>query len=299
MTYKELVIPDYLKEMMVSSEQDASNLIGGMSSVPRLSLRGKKFRFIEAGDEVHAQHDPINVIILGVSPPTPRLMSKTFYIEKYNPDDTAPPDCSSLDGIHPDTWVNTPQANTCAVCPKNKWGSATSEMTGKKTKACKDSKRLYVLRVDKGIDIKEDTIYILTVTVSSLKYISEYGKFLSEHKLPMAAVITKVTMDDDSDYPKISFDLAGIMKEVQGKTSMERAGKQEWVEMQQLDGPAPRPQLTGPNTNEGLADNSVVSEPVNTKVIVEQSTNEVSTNEPVEEAHQGNPSDIDDILGSW
>ncbi|HEA64715.1 MAG TPA: hypothetical protein ENI02_01050 [Candidatus Aminicenantes bacterium] len=53
------------------------------------------------------------------------------------------PDCSSLDGIAPNMESDKVQAEKCAGCPRNQWGS--DERKEGKGKACKNMKRLYII----------------------------------------------------------------------------------------------------------------------------------------------------------
>lgn len=214
-----VVLPDYLKSLTGESDKAASMVsVGG--SIPRISIKGRQFRFIEEGEEVEKTADPINIIILGVEPENG--MAKTFYLDGYQPGSTDPPDCSSWNGVRPDSWCNSPQSDTCMKCPQNVWGSAKS-MAGKKAKACKDSKRLIVVKAE---DI-EGTIYVFNVTVASLKALSVYGKFLMQNKVPMAAAVTQIEFID-SEFPQVQFNFAGILKKAAGMTSMGRAETKEW-----------------------------------------------------------------------
>jgi len=225
MSDKPLVIPDYLKAIIAEQETpDSSQLVSTTGSVPRISLKGQKFRFIEEGEEVAVDPGPILMIILGAQPE--HGMAKTYYKDGYTPGSTAPPDCSSSDGVQPDSWVSNPVSPKCTGCPMNAWGSAMSMDKKKKAKACRDSKRLMVVRPN---EVKEGTIYILNVTVSSLKNLSEFGKELATNKLPMAAVVTRLTMAGDSDFPVVEFSIAGILNEKVGPVSLERSAKREWV----------------------------------------------------------------------
>jgi hypothetical protein len=202
-----------------SSKLIASNDI----SLPRISIRGRQFRFIENGEEIAKQTDPINVVILGVVPENG--MCRTFYIDGYQPGSTDPPDCSSWYGIKPDPWCNSPQSEICAKCPQAVWGSAVS-MSGKKAKACKDSKRLMLINAN---DIKntKSNIYIFNVTIASLKALSSYGRFLISNNLPMAAVITQIEFVD-SEFPQVRFEFKGILSETLGLRMLERSSKKEW-----------------------------------------------------------------------
>lgn len=221
---KDLAIPDWLQSKLQEGtvSSDADQLISTISSVPRISLKGKQFRFVENGETIHKEHDKIHVVILGVQPE--HGMAKTYYEGQYEPGDSSPPDCSSFDGVRPDSWVNSPQSDTCAICPNNKWGSAKA-MSGKKAKACRDSKRLMVVNA-KNID--KGTIYIFNVTVSSLKALSEFGKSLAKQGIPLEAVITTIIMDEDSDFPKVDFQAAGVLNEAQGTLAITRASTKEW-----------------------------------------------------------------------
>ena len=219
-------LPEYLKKLV--EEQggvDSGQLVSSTGSVPRISLKGKKFRFLVDGEEVKKTAEPITVVILGVQPE--HGMAKTFYKGKYNPNDSGPPECSSENGIRPDSWVSEPQSSSCSTCEQNVWGSATA-MSGKKAKACRDSKRLWVVEPD---EIEGGKLYILNITISSLKAVSEYGKTLISNQLPMAAVMTKVTIDEESDFPMMTFELAGVLEEKDGLLSLARSSEKEWVQV--------------------------------------------------------------------
>jgi hypothetical protein len=219
---QKIELPDYLKNMMDDSAKD---MVTSGTSAPRISLRGQKFRFKVDGNEEEVTSDPINIIILGVIPES--HMAKTFYISGYVPGSTDPPDCSSFFGEVPDTWVSSPQSTFCRDCGHQVWGSAKS-MSGGKSKACKDSKRLVVI---KAADAKqEDPVkYLINITIASLKALSAYGKFLIDNKLPMAACITQVYFID-SDFPQVEFKFLGVLNEAVGKPLLMLSSKKEWME---------------------------------------------------------------------
>lgn len=217
MEIEKIELPDYLKDMV--GVIDAKSMVTQASSIPRISIRGRQFRFIIDGEEISKQTEPINVIILGVEPENG--MAKTYYASGYTSGSSDPPNCSSWNGLRPDSWADNPQANFCAKCPNNIWGSAKS-LSGKKAKACKDSKRLIV------INPKEDKIaYVFNVTIASLKALTEYGKFLIGNKLPFSAVITQIAFVD-SEFPQVEFNFGGVLKEKMGKKMLKRSSKKEW-----------------------------------------------------------------------
>lgn len=221
----EVKLPDYLKDLV---DDTASSMVSNTGGAPRISIRGRMFRFIKDGSEEEQTTDPINVIIAGVVPD--KGMAKTWYESGYQPGSTDPPDCSSFLGIRPDDWVDKPQADLCVNCPQNKWGSAVS-MKGGKAKACKDSKRLMLIRAEE-LKVEVPTIYIFNVTIASLKALSEYGKFLLSNKVPMAAAITQLSFVD-SEFPQVNFEFAQVLNEEFGKKTLRIANDKEW--MQGLD----------------------------------------------------------------
>lgn len=219
----EMAIPEHLKRYMTSSSAstDADSMASASISRPRISLRGRKFRIIEGGEEIRRPADELLCVILAVEPGS-GLMQKTFYAKGYVSGDSSPPDCSSANGIQPDPWVNNPVSNACKSCPKNVFGSATSN-NGKKTKACKDSKCLWIALPD---DI-EGTVFALNVPVTSLKAMSEYGGMLKANGVPTAAVITRLTMKD-SEFPELIFEFAGVLEEKTLEIAMDRNERRNW-----------------------------------------------------------------------
>lgn len=265
-------IPDYLKSMITEGPTGQELITSAGQAMPRISLKGSQFRFNKDGEEVFKTPNPIDVVIIGVQPESG--MAKTFYIDGYKPGDTSPPDCSSLDGVRPDSWVSNPQSPNCASCQYNKWGSATSQ-TGKKAKACKDSKRL-LLTVPK--DPENGTLYMLNVTVSSLKALSEYGKFLVANHLPISSVITRISMVD-ADFPQISFEFKEILGEEKCKAAIARNQKKEWID------DFTEHSLAGPDNHESLPAPQQQAAPTEEKVV---------NAEPEKVA-----SNSDDILSEW
>jgi hypothetical protein len=226
-TKNEMAIPEHLKAVMAQqaeagSNADADSLASASVSIPRISLKGKKFRFIEGGEEI-SKHDSIKVVILGVEPEAGRMI-KTYYEGAYNPSDNAPPTCSSSDGVAPDLWVQDPQAERCSSCPKNVFGSATST-TGKKAKACRDAKRIWVTEPEKV----KGTVFGLNIPVTSLRALSDYGNFIRKNNFPLAGVITELSMDEDAEFPQVLFAHAGFLNEAQFNQAFERNQTKDWL----------------------------------------------------------------------
>jgi hypothetical protein len=225
---KEIAVPDYLKRMMAGGEvQDTtSQMLSDAGGVPRLTTKGKTFRFKEGEEEVKAG-DSVNVVIIGINPQVG--LAHTFYKDAYNPNSNEPPDCSSQNGATPDPWISNPQNDKCATCPNQVWGSAKS-MSGGKAKACRDSRQLLVARAqDFGEDPNKATLYLMQVTVNSLRNFSNYGKELAAAGFPGPQfVVTKLLMDEESSVPMVHFEIVGPLNEELGKASWKRSEAREW-----------------------------------------------------------------------
>lgn len=226
----EVAIPDYLKAMMAdgSVQDQTATMQSDSGGVPRLTTKGKRFRFKEGEEENVVQEDHVDVVIVGMNPEVG--LAHTFYKDAYNPNSSEPPDCSSQNGVTPDGWIAAPQSDTCAGCPNQIWGSAKS-MSGGKAKACRDSRQLMVARAkDFSEDPNSATLYLMQVTVNSLRAFSNFGKELAAAGYPSPQfVITRITMDDESSVPKIDFSILGPLNETMGKASWDRSQKKEWV----------------------------------------------------------------------
>lgn len=271
------VVPDYLKKFMAQAPSaEADSLATASMSVPRISLRGRTFRFIEGGEERLKQNDAIHVVILGVEPEPGRFI-KTYYEGVYASGDSAPPTCASSDGVKPDPWVTSVQSQFCATCSKNQFGSATSR-TGKKTKACRDSKRIWVVKPD---DI-EGIVYGLNVPVTSLKSLAEFGTAVKSMNVPLSTILVEVGMTD-AEFPLLTFKLAGFLDEQYGIKAMERNESKDWMGSRPT-GPAlaaPTPQVALPNNTQ------------------QQTAQPVAQPQQTVQQQKTDGDSVDDILGQW
>lgn len=234
---KEIQVPDYLKSMMDEGavQDSTAQLMAATGGVPRLTTRGKTFRFKEGEDEEKSGQS-VDVIIVGTHPTNG--LSHTFYKESYSNDSNSPPDCSSMNGVTPDPWITEPYSDRCATCPNQAWGSAKS-MSGGKAKACRDSKQLYVAKAsDFAKDPEQATLYLFQVTVNSLKALTNYGKQLAQIGIPGPQfVITRMSFDEEASVPKVEFECLGALNEKLGKASYARSEKKEWDAISKLPPP--------------------------------------------------------------
>lgn len=221
---------------------DVASLATAQNSTPRLSLRGKVFRFMNGQEEVKKSRDPVKVFIVGVEP-GPGKFTKTFYKDPYAGNDSAgsPPDCSSADGVVPDPWIQAPVSPQCGNCPKNMFGSATSRR-GKPSKACHDSKRLMIALDSDPMG----TLFLSQIPVTSLKPLASYGTELAGMGVETWMVVTELSMDDEAEFPELRFKHVGFIDESMMTDMKARAEKREWAQNRQLmigNGQPQRPAL--------------------------------------------------------
>lgn len=260
-------VPDYLKKYVMTPDQvgDADSAAAASMSVPRVSLRAKKFRWMELGEEVKAEAESF-CVILAVEP-FGQKMVKTYYEGEYNPGDTTPPTCSSSDGIRPDSWVTTPQNAVCSGCRHNVFGSATSRK-GKPAKACRDSKRLWITPPE----ALEGTVYGLQVPVTSLGNLSELGVKIKATGLPMSAAVVKMSMEEEESYPIIKFDVAGWLHEQFVPIALDRNVKKDWAGALKHENPP----VTAAIQDKGVAGTLAAPQQANTSAPQPQSQPEPS-----------------------
>lgn len=199
---------------------------GGINSggFTRITIGGGKFH-LDQGDEKTLIRDPhypdaeiplmdLAVVIISANPD----LSKLYYEKGGGEDDEqvvvagAAPDCSSEDGITPDQGVKIRQADHCATCPQNAWGSRVSKNTGKPVKACRDQKSLVVLPLS-DLETFEPTQFV--ITPSALKDWREYVKELSKRGIELNTVATHFRFDTTVTYPKVTFHFGGFLTEEQ------------------------------------------------------------------------------------
>ena len=195
-------LPAYLQSAEVG---DIDGLITSGPSITRLSIKGSKFRLRRGDEEKLLKLLEMEVIIVAFMP-LGGVPAKTFYETKYVEGEDSAPTCMSSDGIRPDAGVANPQStSTCAVCPKNKWGSRITD-DGKEAKACSDTKVLYLL-APSGDGIDEEVVQ-LRVPATSLRALSKYASALKSRKFPVNAVITKLSFADTA-HPQLEFNFGG------------------------------------------------------------------------------------------
>ena len=230
-------VPAHLAARIGTPSLLAQSMAGGLGtggeSIPRISIKGARFRIVEGDTETVLDTTTIDVVIVGANP----RLSKTWYAKAWTPDsEPQAPDCFSLDGIGPDPSATQPQNDLCASCPQNAWGSKVTPQ-GQQIKACADQKRLAVVSAD---DPTGPT-YLLQVTPAALKGLNQYQKELAMRGIAPEIVRTRISFDTDASFPKLKFGFGGFNE----------ADVQAAVDP--LFGSAPVKEITGENPRAAVA----------------------------------------------
>lgn len=191
-------IPDDIKALLAQAAQDQA--VNETTSIPFISLKGKKFT---VGDDKLGT--VLKTVILADA------FDNAWYDRPYDSssDDIHPPACfaiyKDIDSASPRIESPVPQSTLCGDCDKNQFGSSANG----KGKACRNGRRILIASVDDNNRVNFGDLAIINMSPTALKGYSKYVKSVSAiKKLPLWAVITTLSFDDDAAYPVLvaSFD---------------------------------------------------------------------------------------------
>ena len=171
-----------------------------------IGYKGKNWRIKYRGEEILVKdarglpEAALEVVIVGVSP----NISKAYYEKKWNEGDSGAPDCSSVNGVHPDAASPKKQCDSCAACPQNMWGSRVSDQ-GKKAKSCQDGRRIAVVPAADIANTDFGGPMLLSLPPMSLSNLSMFAKELGRLGGQPFMVATQLTFAPELAYPQIEF----------------------------------------------------------------------------------------------
>jgi len=121
---------------------------------------------------------------------------RTYYAEAFDADATQVPTCYSLDSDAPSDLARDRQANTCAECPQNKWGTST-DAKGKpgRGKACREGARIII--VPSNVPLKSAPMYTAKIPVTSVGAVTAFtGRAAASGKL-LGEFVTQLSVTED------------------------------------------------------------------------------------------------------
>ncbi|MGZ5165709.1 MAG: hypothetical protein ACXWCQ_34880 [Burkholderiales bacterium] len=178
--------------------QQGFGIIGYKGKVWSTRYRGVNTDLMRADGD--GPMNSIEVVILKASAHVSKIWYENGWVEGSN----AAPDCFSTNGITPDMQSKKKQANACALCPKNQWGSRITPQ-GKPGKACGDSKRLAVVPLP---DIKNEGLggpMLMRVPAASLGDLAAFGEKMQNMGYQYFSIGIRIAFDAKESYPKFVF----------------------------------------------------------------------------------------------
>jgi hypothetical protein len=196
---------------------------------PRISIGKERFTAITAeGEEIVLGLYGFEFIVADANP----AISKIYFSGPYTGDEGAPPACWSDNGHFADVRCSNPQAESCALCRHNVWGSAKSNLTGADLKACQDFKKLAIIPLHEDVEGP----YVFRISPAALKNWSSYCNELRKiggdcgFEITPDLVVTKVFWSEKQnvmDFEFVDFldeELACFAQEVKDEKEFE-----DWI----------------------------------------------------------------------
>ena len=214
--FEEAKVPTFFR----APAESATNALAALAptTFPYLSIKGKRFAVVRNKEETPIMRlddedtpaNAIEIVLVNTAP----TFCKVFYAAGYTEGAKDKPTCYSNDGLTPARDAAEKQADHCATCDHNAWGTGPNG----KGKACSDSLRLAIAFVDSINDP-----ILLRVPPASLKNITEYAAFLSRKGAPMEGLVTKLKFDSEEATPKLQFSAVRYLTEEQYNEALEVA----------------------------------------------------------------------------
>lgn len=173
-------------------------IVGYKGKVWDVRFRGESTKLMRADGD--GPVNSIEVVILKAS----SVISKIWYKDGYVEGSNAAPDCFSTNGVTPDAQSKNRQANACANCPMNAWGSRVTPQ-GKAGKACSDSKRIVIVPLQ---DLRNEVYggpMLLRIPAASLNELAQFGNKLASLGYPYNSIAVRIGFDPAEAFPKFKF----------------------------------------------------------------------------------------------
>ena len=242
---------------------------GIQASFAVLKIKNRVFRIRYRGEERILQDSPgtgrdgrplpvepvtrLDVIVVGAS----QAISKRFYIGGYVEGDGKAPDCFSINGVSPDPASAQKQAPMCATCPKNMWGSSTTD-DGRKSKACNDRRRIAVVPAADADNEVDGGPMLLDIPPASLKPLDAYTRSLDRRGADMSQVVTRIGFHPEKTL-ELTFEAVGWVTDAHAFDVAVEHGKSDQVrrmlheEIVDVVAEGEAPALLGPKPDHLLA----------------------------------------------
>jgi hypothetical protein len=133
-----------------------------------------------------------NIVVLAM------MRERAYYGDEYNADQIVPPDCFAFGEVNggetfaPHPEAQNPQAETCAECPRSKYGSAARG----RGQACRDIQRIAFIPSDNKTEA-DSSIVQAKIPPTSLKNVKAYLDELGASGMATVQAVTELTVRPD------------------------------------------------------------------------------------------------------
>ena len=189
-TAAEQVAPEVPKtEVMSIQAQIAQQLARQAETAKGLRSSGSFITFKNANlkvDGISIPANELNVRVLAT------ISERAWYAKEFDADAVQVPDCYALDNDVPHEEATNPQADTCAECKHNKWGSATRG----KGKSCRESARVIVIPAN--VPLASAQMYSAKLPVTSLSTVTAITSRCGQANKLFGEFVTKLSVTEDN-----------------------------------------------------------------------------------------------------
>ena len=186
---KEPVAPTVPKTAVMSIQEQVAQQIARQNETAQgLRSSGSYIGFKNAQLKVDGISIPANQLDVRV---LAALSERAWYSKDFDADAVQVPDCYTLDDDVPHEQAVKPQADTCADCKHNKWGSAIRG----KGKACRESARVIVIPAN--VPLASAQMYTAKVPVTSLSTVVAFTSRCGQANKLMGEFVTRLSVTED------------------------------------------------------------------------------------------------------
>jgi hypothetical protein len=182
-------LPAYLQQYQAPDVGAALSANLGSAMPPHVSIGGGRFTLIDASNNeipVPTFDPQIGVYLDCCIVDVNSVMSRIYFAGSYDPQaDGVRPDCFSDNGVGPSTAASSPQAPTCAICPRAEWTKINNN--GKKVPWCSQKQKVAV--IVPGFP----TLFLLAVPPNSHSFLREYVQMCKGNGANMVNLITRIS----------------------------------------------------------------------------------------------------------
>lgn len=198
-------------EVMLQNETRAITDRLASPSSTRVRLRGNYSIVLPDGSE----GEEIEVVIVDF------CSNYAYFDQPYDPDTPMPPACFAISfdqkTLSPSPNSPDPQADSCATCPMNQFGSS---LVGK-GKACKNTLQLAIMPV--AYDDTDPPLWTVSIPPTGIKHFNAYAvRLASRYRTVPIGVVTKISLKREVSWSEPLYEVVRPLRTEEFETYLSR-----------------------------------------------------------------------------